>query len=88
MHRVVSIVTYIYHNNKQKSTRIVSVSSPPFDIDILHNLNRNRVFAKSFKFIITIFLNNYVQTYPSQVHTQYLTYNYTIIICTNLNINL
>ena len=47
-----------------------------------------RVFAKSFKFIITIFLNNYVQTYSSQVHTQYLTYNYTIIIYINLNINL
>ena len=38
--------------------------------------------------MITIFLNNYVQTYSNQVHTQNLSYNYTIIIYTNLNINL
>ena len=38
--------------------------------------------------MITIYLNNYVQTYSNQVHTQNLTYNYTIIIYTNLNINL
>ena len=48
------------------------------------------VCEKSLKFMITISLHNYVQTYSNQVHTQNLTYNYnyTIIIYTNLNINL
>ena len=38
--------------------------------------------------MITVFLHNYIQTFSNQVHTQNLTYNYTIIIYTNLNINL
>ena len=52
------------------------------------SLSNLGVCEKSLKFMITVFLHNYVQTYSNQVHTQNLTYNYTIIIHTNLNINL
>ena len=38
--------------------------------------------------MITVYLYNYIQTVSNQVHTQNLTYNYTIIMYTNLNINL
>ena len=42
---------------------------------------------KKSTFMITVFLNNYIQTFSYDANTQNLTYNYTIIICTNLNTN-
>ena len=38
--------------------------------------------------MITGFLYNYVETYSNQIYTQNLTFNYTIVMTTNLNINL
>ena len=43
---------------------------------------------KKSTFMITVFLHNSIQTISNQVHIQNLTYNYTIIVYTNLYINL
>ena len=43
---------------------------------------------KKSTFMITVFLQNSIQTISNQVHIQNLTYNYTIIKYTNLYINL